>query len=123
MAHIYGGASVILAVVGIILGWQSAADWREIGLYTSGWLSAFLSVFLLSRVLRHGETQSSDLGSLRQEIGNLKGVIEAKDEKIYGLKKELTRRNSTLDLIAAFHSMEPAKVREVVDANAPHATE
>ncbi|AEF91376.1 hypothetical protein DelCs14_4397 [Delftia sp. Cs1-4] len=123
MAHIYGISSVILAVVGIILGWQAAADWREVGLYTSGWLSAFLSVFLLSRVLRYGEIQTSDLSNLKQEVGVLKGVIEAKDEKIYGLKQELTRRNRTLDLIAAFHSLEPAKVREVVDANAPRATE
>ncbi|MFG0603837.1 hypothetical protein ACF8PL_26975 [Delftia sp. WSY_4] len=123
MAHLYGGASIVLAVVSIILGWQAAADWREIGLYTSGWLSAFLSAFLLARVLRSGESQSLELNEVKQDIGVLKGLLEIKNEKIFSLKKELAHRNSTLDLIAAFHSLQPAKVREVVDANAPRATE
>lgn len=106
--HIYGLMSLILAIVSLVIGFQSDPTWRDVMLWVAGWLSALMFAMFLHGALRTQKRDSKANGELRGEVLALK-------EKVKRLKYELARRNQTLDVLAGFGGMTSAKVRETVE--------
>lgn len=113
--HIYGLLSIVLTVATFWIGFQSDPTWRDILLWSSGWISAFMFAVFLLGALRSQKQDSQQMISNAETIGQLTGEVAVLQEKVKRLKSELTRRNQTLDVLAGFGGMIAAKVRETVE--------
>ncbi|MDH1333513.1 hypothetical protein N5D77_16915 [Comamonas thiooxydans] len=69
LTHIYGITSLIVGALGIFVGFRVGADWKEIALFASGWITAILISFHLKSSMRfHG--QSSD------KVSEANGIVK-----------------------------------------------
>ncbi|WP_407714189.1 hypothetical protein ACJJWD_21245 [Comamonas testosteroni] len=72
LTHIYGISSLIVGGLGIFLGFRVGADWKEIALFASGWITAIVISFHLKSSMKfHGESSNK----VSEANGNVKDLV------------------------------------------------
>lgn len=107
LTHIYGITSLIVSAVGIIIGFKVGANWKEIALFASGWVTAILISFHLNNSMKfHGDSRGKVL-----EANNAVKAIEMERDK---LKYELAALNKDFDYDRSKLSDEIERLNELV---------
>ena len=76
LTHVYGVFGTVISVVGGVALFTEAVTWRDYLLYGSGWVSAVILGFLLSRSAEQGRKDGIEMGALRAQVESLKVTLE-----------------------------------------------
>lgn len=130
LTHIYGLSSLVVGAVGIFVGFKVGADWKEIALFASGWITALVISFHLNSSMKfHGESSDkvieannlirevqadrvrleNELSSLRKDFSHEKKSMAQEIERLNELLKQ---RTMTLDFVASVKMQNSAIARK-----------
>lgn len=104
LSHVYGIASLIPAIIGLLYLIKTDAPWQNYALLLSGWVVAIAYGTMLWRSFNQARTDGETVGTLTERAKALEKELEDFEKKLEACVKahtaELDRRQSTMDYLA-----------------------
>jgi hypothetical protein len=97
LSHLYGIASLIPGLVGLVYLVKTDAPWQEYALLASGWITAIFYGVMLARCFSQARSDGEVIGELREKV---KSLEKEHSHRFESLTKELHQKNGLANYLS-----------------------